>query len=134
MQVGITHNNQITTINPATGKVISSYNITDTEQISRIVNSARRIGFENWKRKDILERCDYIKNLAKVLKNVIDAGDERLCAITVLERISPTKVRVGLEHTAWLKEGTKLECQTSSLGENDRDGGSGEGGCIYWGK
>jgi acyl-CoA reductase-like NAD-dependent aldehyde dehydrogenase len=57
MQVGITHNNQISSINPATGKVISSYNITDTEQISRIVNSARRIGFENWKRKDILERC-----------------------------------------------------------------------------
>jgi acyl-CoA reductase-like NAD-dependent aldehyde dehydrogenase len=68
MQVGITHN-QISTINPATGKVISSYNITDTEQISRIVNSARRIGFENRKRKDILERCGYIKNLAKILKN-----------------------------------------------------------------
>jgi pyruvate kinase len=44
-----------------------------------------------------------------------DARDERLCTITVLERTSPTKVRVGLEHTAWLKEGTKLECQTNSI-------------------
>ena len=44
-----------------------------------------------------------------------DARDERLCIMTVLERISPTKVRVGLEHSAWLKEGTKLECQRTRL-------------------
>jgi acyl-CoA reductase-like NAD-dependent aldehyde dehydrogenase len=61
--------NKISTINPTICKVISSYDITDKEQISRIVYSARRIRFENWKRKDLLERCDYIKNLAKVLKN-----------------------------------------------------------------
>jgi pyruvate kinase len=47
-----------------------------------------------------------------------DARDERLCTLTVLERLSPTKVRVGLEHTAWLKEGTKLECQTNSFVES----------------
>jgi aldehyde dehydrogenase len=68
MQVSLSRN-QLSTINPATGKVISSYNITDSEQISHIVESARRIGFENWKRKDIFERCDYIKNLTKILKN-----------------------------------------------------------------
>src|SRR5919199_4011691 len=52
-----------------------------------------------------------------------DARDERLCIITVLERISPTKVRVGLEHTAWLKEGTKLECQRTKLVDSsDFDG------------
>lgn len=51
-----------------------------------------------------------------------DARDERLSIITVLERISPTKVRVGLEHTAWLKEGTKLECQqTRPVDTNDFD-------------
>jgi len=68
MQVTVSRN-QISNVNPATGKVISSYNITDREQISHIVESARRIGFENWKRKDLFERCDYIKNLAKILKN-----------------------------------------------------------------
>lgn len=47
-----------------------------------------------------------------------DARDERLRTITVLERISPTKVRIGLEHTAYLKEGIKLECQTNSV-DND---------------
>jgi pyruvate kinase len=68
-----------------------------------------------------------------------DARDERLCTLTVLERLTPTKVRVGLEHTAWLKEGTKLECQTNSFveslgdatvaatnsGDDDSSGGSG---------
>ena len=34
--------------------------------------------------------------------------------ITVLERISPTRVRIRLEQTAYLKEGIKLECQTNS--------------------
>ena len=38
---------------------------------------------------------------------------------TVLERVSPTKVRIGLEHTAYLKEGIKLECQSNSIVEND---------------
>lgn len=44
-----------------------------------------------------------------------DARDERLRTMTVLERVSPTKVRVGLEHTAYLKEGVKLECQSDSM-------------------
>ena len=46
-----------------------------------------------------------------------DARDERICTFTVLERISPTKVRIGLEHTAYLKEGIKLECQSNSIVE-----------------
>jgi pyruvate kinase len=48
-----------------------------------------------------------------------DARDGRPRNLTVLERISPTKVRVGLEHTAFLKEGIKLECQINDS-ENDR--------------
>ena len=43
-----------------------------------------------------------------------DARDDRQRTITVLERISPTRVRIGLEQTAYLKEGIKLECQTNS--------------------
>jgi pyruvate kinase len=48
-----------------------------------------------------------------------DARDGRPRKLTVLERISPTKVRIGLEHTAFLKEGTKLECQINDS-DNDR--------------
>jgi pyruvate kinase len=47
-----------------------------------------------------------------------DARDERLRNITVLERMGPTRVRIGLEHTAFLNEGIKLECQ---INNNDND-------------
>jgi acyl-CoA reductase-like NAD-dependent aldehyde dehydrogenase len=66
MQTTINHD-KITTINPATGKAISSYDQTSTQQISQIVADART-AFERWRRKDILERCDYIRNLEKILK------------------------------------------------------------------
>jgi pyruvate kinase len=52
--------------------------------------------------------------------------DERLRTMTVLERISPTKVRIGLEHTAYLKEGIKLECQTNNI-----DDAGGGGKCSF---
>jgi pyruvate kinase len=41
-----------------------------------------------------------------------DCRDERLRKITVLERITPTRLRIGLEQTACLDQYTKLECQT----------------------
>jgi pyruvate kinase len=47
-----------------------------------------------------------------------DARDGRPRNLTVLERISPTKVRIGLEHTAFLKGGIKLECQ---INDSDND-------------
>jgi pyruvate kinase len=47
-----------------------------------------------------------------------DAHDKRQRTITVLERISPTRVRIRMEQTAYLKEGIKLECQTNSNNNN----------------
>jgi pyruvate kinase len=47
-----------------------------------------------------------------------DARDERPRNITVLERTGPTRVRIGLEHTAFLNEGIKLECQINDA-DND---------------
>ena len=49
-----------------------------------------------------------------------DAGDGRPRKLTVLERISPTRVKIGLEHTAFLKEGIKLKCQVNDS-DNDRN-------------
>lgn len=49
-----------------------------------------------------------------------DSQDGRLRSFTVLERISPTRVKVGLEHTAFLKGGTELECQINDS-ENERE-------------
>lgn len=59
--------NKISTINPATGKVVASYNMTQNEQISQIINNART-AFEKWKKKDIPERCAHLSRLAKLLK------------------------------------------------------------------
>ena len=101
MQVSLSRN-QLSTINPATGKVISSYNITDSEQISHIVESVRRIGFErNWKRKDLFERCDYIKNLAKILKN----HKEQYAKIITEEMGKPLSQSVAeIDKCIWLCE------------------------------
>jgi acyl-CoA reductase-like NAD-dependent aldehyde dehydrogenase len=60
------NNSKIQTINPATGKVISSYDIMSIDQIERIAQNARN-AFEKWKKLEILERSDYIRNLAKIL-------------------------------------------------------------------
>jgi acyl-CoA reductase-like NAD-dependent aldehyde dehydrogenase len=60
------NNSEIQTINPATGKVISSYDIMSIDQIERIAQNARN-AFEKWKKLEILERSDYIRNLAKIL-------------------------------------------------------------------
>jgi succinyl-CoA reductase len=100
MQVDVIHD-QISTINPATGKVIASYNTTDIEQISQIVNNARRIGFENWKKKDILERCDYIRNLAKILKK----NKEQYSKIITEEMGKPlTQSYAEIDKCVWLCE------------------------------
>ena len=100
MQVGLTHD-QISTINPATGKVISSYNITDTEQIFRLVNSAKSIGFEKWKKKDLLERCDYIRNLGTILKN----SKEQYAKIITEEMGKPlTQSYAEIDKCVWLCE------------------------------
>jgi pyruvate kinase len=47
--------------------------------------------------------------------NFRDARDERICTITVLERIGPTRVRIGLEQTAYIKEGMELLCQINDV-------------------
>jgi aldehyde dehydrogenase len=60
------NSSKIQTINPATGKVISSYDIMSIDQIERIAQNARN-AFEKWKKLEILERSDYIRNLAKIL-------------------------------------------------------------------
>jgi aldehyde dehydrogenase len=65
MQAKVVHD-KISTINPATGQVIHSYEITDLEQISDIVSNAR-VAFAKWKKKDVVERCDYIRSLVRVL-------------------------------------------------------------------
>lgn len=62
----MSNNCKIETINPTTGRVISSYESMSTDKIGLIAKNAQN-AFEKWRKKEILERCDYIRDLAKVL-------------------------------------------------------------------
>jgi succinate-semialdehyde dehydrogenase / glutarate-semialdehyde dehydrogenase len=57
----------IETINPATGKVIGSYNSMSIEEVNQKTKNAR-ISFEEWKNLDISERCTYMRRLGRVMK------------------------------------------------------------------
>src|SRR3954454_19337257 len=59
--------NTIETINPATGKVIGSYNNMSIEEINQKTKNARN-SFDDWKKLDISERCTYMRRLGRVMK------------------------------------------------------------------
>jgi acyl-CoA reductase-like NAD-dependent aldehyde dehydrogenase len=59
--------NTIETINPATGKVIGSYNSMSIEEINQKTKNARN-SFDGWKKLDISERCTYMRRLGRVMK------------------------------------------------------------------
>jgi acyl-CoA reductase-like NAD-dependent aldehyde dehydrogenase len=59
--------NTIETINPATGKVIASYNSMSVEEVNQKTKNARN-SFENWKKLDISERCTFMRRLGRVMK------------------------------------------------------------------
>jgi acyl-CoA reductase-like NAD-dependent aldehyde dehydrogenase len=62
----MSYNGKIETINPTTGRVISSYESMSIDKIGLITKNAQN-AFEKWRKKEILERCDYIRDLAKIL-------------------------------------------------------------------
>src|ERR1700758_4765651 len=62
----MSNNGKIETINPTTGRVISSYESMSIDEIGLITKNAQH-AFEKWRKKEILERCDYIRDLAKIL-------------------------------------------------------------------
>jgi succinate-semialdehyde dehydrogenase/glutarate-semialdehyde dehydrogenase len=57
----------IKTINPATGKVIATYDIMSSEEIHTRVHNAKSAQ-KNWKNLDISERSAYIRSLGRVLR------------------------------------------------------------------
>ena len=59
--------NTIETINPATGKVVGSYNSMSIEEINQKTKNARN-SFDDWKKLDISERCTYMRRLGRVMK------------------------------------------------------------------
>ena len=68
----MSNNSKISTINPATEEVIGTFDVMDAAQISQIVKKSRT-AFDSWRKKEIPERCDYIRNLVKVLRKNKDS-------------------------------------------------------------
>jgi acyl-CoA reductase-like NAD-dependent aldehyde dehydrogenase len=58
---------KIETINPATGKVIESYNNETPEIVSKKVKAARE-AFGKWKKLDLAERAEYMRRLGRVMR------------------------------------------------------------------
>ena len=55
------------TINPATGKVIATYNNMDTDEIIQKVKNSR-LALEQWKKLDNSERALYMHSLARIMR------------------------------------------------------------------
>src|ERR1051326_4592977 len=59
--------NKIETINPATGKVIATYDNISSEEVSQKVKKAKA-AFGKWGKLDISERTAYIRSLGRVMR------------------------------------------------------------------
>src|ERR1041384_3004936 len=58
---------KIETINPATGRVIATYDNMSSEEIAQKVKSARA-AYQKWSKLDISERTAYIRSLGRVMR------------------------------------------------------------------
>ncbi|HSB83346.1 MAG TPA: NAD-dependent succinate-semialdehyde dehydrogenase [Nitrosarchaeum sp.] len=91
--------NQISTINPATGKEIAKYTAMDKDQIFQIVGKAKR-AFPEWK-KDYEKRRSYIYNLVEYLKK----NKMELAKVATSEMGKTIKESIGeVEKCAWALE------------------------------
>ena len=80
----MSNNGKIETINPTTGRVISSHESMSIDKIRLITKNAQN-AFEKWRKKDILERCDYIRDLA----NILNRNKDRYARIVTEEMGKP---------------------------------------------
>jgi acyl-CoA reductase-like NAD-dependent aldehyde dehydrogenase len=89
---------QIETINPATGEVIKSYNIMETEEIKRITNNGRS-AFTRWKSVDLSERALYMRKLGRIMRK----NKEQYAKVITEEMGKPIRQSLAeIEKCAWV--------------------------------
>jgi aldehyde dehydrogenase len=89
---------QIETINPATGEVIKSYNIMETEEIKRITNHGIS-AFTRWKSVDLSERALYMRKLGRIMRK----NKEQYAKVITEEMGKPIRQSVAeIEKCAWV--------------------------------
>jgi acyl-CoA reductase-like NAD-dependent aldehyde dehydrogenase len=91
-------NAKIKVVNPATEEVIGTFDSMNSDQVKEIVNYSRE-EFELWKKKDVTDRTEYIKNLGKVLKK-----NKQDCAKIITQEMGkPIKQSLAeIEKCAWV--------------------------------
>jgi acyl-CoA reductase-like NAD-dependent aldehyde dehydrogenase len=89
---------KIETINPATGRVISTYDNMSNDQIRGIVEAAR-LAQRKWKGLDISERSAYVRNLGRIMRK----NKEEYARLITEEMGKPIRQAIAeIEKCAWL--------------------------------
>src|SRR5918996_842158 len=89
---------KIETINPATGKVISTYDNMSNDQIRGIVENAR-LAQRKWKGLDISERSAYVRSLGRIMRK----NKDDYAKIITEEMGKPIRQAIAeIEKCAWL--------------------------------
>src|SRR5919197_514828 len=94
----VLHMSNIETLNPATGKVLATYENSNPEQVSRKVKAARE-AFAKWKRLEIAERAEYMRRLGRVMRK----NREEYARVVTEEMGKPVKQSLAeIEKCAWV--------------------------------
>src|SRR5919202_1371704 len=89
---------KIETINPATGKVIESYNNETPEIVSKKGKAARE-AFGKWKKLDLAERAEYMRRLGRVMRK----NREEYAKLITEEMGKPIRQSLAeIEKCAWV--------------------------------
>jgi acyl-CoA reductase-like NAD-dependent aldehyde dehydrogenase len=89
---------RIETINPATGKVIATYDNESPEQVSQKVKAART-AFAKWKKLEMSERVEYMRRLGRVMRK----NREQYARIVTEEMGKPIRQSLAeIEKCAWV--------------------------------
>lgn len=91
-------NSKIETVNPATGKVIASYDNEGAEQVNAKVRAARQ-AFASWKKTDLAERADLMRKLGRVMRK----NREEYARVVTEEMGKPIRQSLAeIEKCAWV--------------------------------
>src|SRR5215204_4978192 len=89
---------KIETINPATGKILATYENVTADEVSRKVKAARE-AFAKWKRLDVVERAEYMRRLGRVMRK----NREEYARMVTEEMGKPIRQSLAeIEKCAWV--------------------------------
>jgi len=89
---------KIETVNPATGKVLATYDNETPEEVNRKVKAARE-AFGKWKKLDLAERAEYMRRLGRVMRK----NREDYARLVTEEMGKPVRQSLAeIEKCAWV--------------------------------